>query len=180
MASTFVARPNSQALDVGMAILAGIVAMAVFTVIEIAFSWAMRGASPWQPLVVFGTAALHALMPSAHVGGGIRTMLAGAALLIALGALSGVILAYIVDRIGVAGAAIAGAIFGLAMYAVDMYGVARLFPALLDLRDWMSALAYAIQGALAAALYKVTREEAPAVDVDGGRDLRRLRNVPLV
>src|SRR5690348_18465407 len=100
MASTFVARPNSQAIDVGMAILAGIVAMAVFTVIEIALSWAMRGASPWQPLVVFGTAALPALMPSAHAGGGIRTMLAGAAPPIPPGGLAGRLLADLRRRIG--------------------------------------------------------------------------------
>jgi hypothetical protein len=181
MAATFVAPANSRSIDWRMAILAGVVAMVVFAMIEMAFSWAMRGDSPWQPLVVFGTVALHAAMPSAHVGGGIRTMLVGAALLLALGALSGVILAYIVDRIGVLAAAIAGAIFGLAMYAVDLYGVARLFPVLLDLRDWMSALAYVIQGALTAALYKVMmREEVPAADIDDERDLRRLRNVPLV
>lgn len=181
MAATFVARANSQTIDWGIAILAGVVAMVVFAVIEMAFSWAMRGASPWQPLVVFGTVTLHALMPSAHVGGGIRTMLVGAALLLALGALSGVILAYIVDRIGVAGAAIAGAIFGLAMYAVDLYGVARLLPALLDLRDWMSALAYVLQGALTAALYKVlARKEAAPVANDTTHDLRDLRDVRLV
>jgi hypothetical protein len=181
MAATFVARANSRTIDWGIAILAGVVAMVVFAVIEMAFSWAMRGASPWQPLVVFGTVTLHALMPSAHVGGGIRTMLVGAALLLALGALSGVILAYIVDRIGVAGAAVAGAIFGLAMYAVDLYGGARLLPALLDLRDWMSALAYVLQGALTAALYKVmARDEATAASADVGHDLRDLRDVRLV
>jgi hypothetical protein len=181
MAATFVAPTNSRTIDGGMGILAGIVAMVVFTVIEMAFSWAMRGASPLQPLVVFGTAALHALMPSAHVGGGIRTMLVGGALLLALGALSGVILAYIVDRIGMAGAAIAGAIFGLAMYAVDLYGVARVLPALLDLRDWMSALAYVIQGTLTATLYKVmTREDAQPASANKGHDLRDLRHAPLV
>ena len=181
MAATFVARANSQTIDWGIAILAGVVAMVVFAVIEMAFSWAMRGASPWQPLVVFGTVTLHALMPSAHVGGGIRTMLVGAALLLALGALSGVILAYIVDRIGVASAAIAGAIFGLAMYAVDLYGVARLLPALLDLRDWMSALAYVLQGVLTAALYKVLARKEAAPLADGAtHDLRDLRNVRLV
>ena len=181
MAATFVARANSRSIDRGVAILAGIIAMVVFTVIEIAFSWAMRGASPLQPLVVFGTATLNALMPSAHAGGGIRTMLVGGALLLALGAMSGVIVAYIVDRIGVFGAAIAGAIFGLAMFAVDLHGIARVFPSLLDLRDWMSALAYAIQGALTAALYKVmAREEASPLADDTVHDLRNLRNVHLV
>lgn len=179
MTAAVVARPNTQRVAWGIGILAGIVAMIVFAIIEMAFSWAMRGTSPLQPLVVFGTATLHALMPPAHVGGGARTAIAGAACLLALGAVSGVILAYIVDRIGVGAAALAGAIFGLAMYAIDMHGVARLLPALADLRDWMSALAYVIQGALTAALFKVmTREEATVVD--NAPDLRDLRHVPLM
>jgi hypothetical protein len=181
MAATFVAGANSRGIGWGRAILAGIVAMIVFIVIEMAFSWAMRGASPGQPLVVFGTVTLQVLMSPAHAGGGIRTMLMGAALLLVLGALSGVVLAYIVDRIGVTGAAVAGAIFGLAMYVADLYGGTRFFPVLLDLRDWMSALAYVIQGALTAALYKVmTREDVHAVSADEGHDLRDLRDVRLV
>jgi hypothetical protein len=181
MAATFVAGANSRAIGWGRALIAGIVAMIVFIVIEMAFSWAMRGASPGQPLAVFGTVTLHVLMSPAAAGDGIRTMLVGAALLLALGALSGVVLAYIVDRIGVTGAAVAGAIFGLAMYVADLYGGARLFPVLLDLRDWMSALAYVIQGALTAALYKVmTREDVQATNEDDGHDLRDLRDVRLV
>jgi hypothetical protein len=181
MATTFIARDNTRRVDWGWAILAGIIAMVVFGVIEIAFSWAARAASPLSPLVAFGTATLHALMPSVTVGGGVRTTIVGAACLLALGALSGVILAYLVDRLGMLGAAILGAVFGLAMYAVDMYAVARVFPALAELRDWMSALAYVIQGALAAALYKVmTREEALPADAESTHDLRDLHDVRLV
>lgn len=181
MASTFVASTNTRTIDWGMAMLAGVIAMIVFAVIEMAFSWAMRSASPLQPLVVFGTVTLHALMPSPSVGGGIRTAIVGAASLIALGALSGLILAYVVDRASMLTAAIAGAVFGLAMYAVDLYGIARFFPALLDLRDWMSALAYVIQGALTAALYKVmTRDDALPASTEDVHDLRDLRDVRLV
>jgi len=181
MASTFAAPADTRTVDWSYALIAGIIAMIMFAVIEMAFSWAMRGASPMQPLVVFGTATLHALMPSSHVGGGIRTAIVGAALLLALGALSGFLLAYIVDRLGSLAAAVAGAVFGLAMFAVDLYGIARLLPSLLDLRDWMSALAYVIQGALTAALYKVmTREEALPPSAVGAHDLRDLRDVRLV
>jgi len=181
MASTFIAGDNTRTVDWGMAILAGIIAMVVFAVIEIAFSWAARGAPPLSPLVVFGTATLHALMPSATVGGGLRTAIVGAACLLALGALSGVILAYLVDRLGVLGAAVVGAVFGLVMYAVDMYGIARALPILVDLRDWMSALAYVIQGALTAALFTVmTREEPLPASAENAHDLRDLRDVRLV
>jgi hypothetical protein len=164
----------------GSAIIAGIVAMIVFAIVEIAFSWAMRAQSPWHPLAVFGTVTIDALLPDRHPGGGPRTIAVGAALLLVLGALSGVILAAIVDRVGVITAAIAGVMFGLAMFVVDLYGLARIFPLLHDLRDWMSALAYAIQGGLAAGLYKAaTHHERPIV-APAGPDLRDLRHAPLV
>lgn len=176
--ATFVDRDNTPAW--GTALVAGIVAMIVFAIVEMAFSWAMRGASPWHPLVVFGTATIDALLPDRHAGGGPRTIVVGCALLIVLGALSGVILAAIVDRVGVVTTVIAGLIFGLAMFALDLYGFARLFPVLAPIRDWMSALAYAIQGVLTAGLYKaMTHHERPAV-VSSGPDLRDLRHAPLM
>ena len=178
--ATLVERENIG-VDWPKAVLAGIVAMIVFAVVEMAFSWALRGQSPWQPLAIFGSATIDALWPGRHAGGGPRTIAVGAALLLALGALSGVILASIVDRIGVVPAAIAGFVFGLAMFAVDLYALAGIFPELAALRDWMSGLAYAIQGALTAGLYKaVTRHERPVVRAAPGRDLRELRHAPLV
>lgn len=181
MTSTFVVRGNTRTIGWGMAILAGVIAMFVFAIIEMAFSWAIRGTSPWQPLVIFGTVTQNALAPSTPVGGGARTSAVGAALLLALGALSGVILAYLVDRLGVLAAAVTGAVFGLAMYAIDLYGFARVFASLVDLRDWMSGLAYVIQGALTAGLYKVmTREDLEPVRPEGVRDLRDRHDVRLV
>jgi len=180
MASTFVAGADTRTIDWSIALVAGIVAMIVFAVIEIAFSWAVRGAAPLRPLVVYGTATLNAVMPSVHPGGGPKTAIVGVVCLLALGAASGIILAYVVDRIGIVAAAIAGAVFGLAMYAVDLYGVARLLTSLVALRDWMSALAYVIQGALAAALYKImTRDDAVPI-ADNAHDLRNLRHAPLM
>lgn len=181
MATTFVPSANARTIDWSYAIVAGIVAMIVFAIVEIAFSWASRGASPLSPLVVFGTATLNALMPSAHPGGGIKTVIVGVACLLALGAVSGIALAYLIDRLGMAGAALVGLVFGLAMFALDMYAIARVLPVLGDLRDWMSALAYAIQGVLAAALYKVmTRDDAAALPDEDAHDLRDLSNVRLV
>ena len=181
MATTFVAPANTRTIDWSYAMLAGVVAMVVFGIVEMAFSWASRGASPLAPLAVFGTATLNALMPSAHPGGGVRTAMVGVACLLVLGAISGVILAYLVNTLGMAGAALVGLVFGLAMFALDMYAIARVLPALAALRDWMSALAYVIQGVLAAALYKVmTREDATAAPDEDAHDLRDLRHARLV
>lgn len=164
----------------GAAVVAGIVAMIVFAIVQIAFSWAIRGEPPWHPLVVFGTLAVDVLVPDRHAGGGPRTLAAGALLLLVLGAASGAILAAIVDRVGVLTAAIAGVVFGIAMFAIDVYGLGRFFPVLRDLDDWMSALAYAIQGGLAAGLYKATTHHERPHAAPVGRDLRDLRHAPLV
>jgi hypothetical protein len=163
----------------GTAIVAGIVAMIVFAIVEMAFSWAMRGLSPWHPLAAFGTVTVDALLPDRHAGGGPRTIGIGIALLLVLGALSGAFLAALVDRVGVLTAATVGVLFGLAMFVVDLYGFARLFPVLRDLRDWMSALASAILGGLAAGLYKATTHHERPVVVPPGPDLRELRHAPL-
>jgi hypothetical protein len=176
--ATFVDRDNTPAWGVAMA--AGIVAMLVFAIVEMAFSWAMRGESPWHPLVTFGTVTVDALVPDRHAGGGPRTIVVGCALLVVLGALSGVILAAIVDRVGVVTTVIAGVVFGLAMFAIDLYGLARIFPALTSIRDWMSALAYAIEGVLAAGLYKAMTHHERPLPVRAGPDLRELRHAPLV
>ena len=179
MATFYVDRDDTP-VAWGTAMIAGIVAMIVFAIVEIAFSWAMRGESPWSPLAIFGTVTIDALMPDRHAGGGPRTIAAGCALLVVLGALSGAVLAAIVDRVGVVTTVLAGVVFGLAMFAIDLYGFARVFPELAQLRDWMSALAYAIQGVLAAGLYKaMTHHERPA-PIRSGPDLRELRHAPLV
>ena len=181
MATRFVASANTRTVDWSYAMLSGVVAMIVFAIVEIAFSWASRGTSPLAPLAVFGTATLNALMPSVHPGGGVKTAIVGVASLLVLGAISGIILGYLVDRLGMAGAALVGLVFGLAMFALDMYGIARVLPALAALRDWMSALAYVIQGVLAAALYKImTREDATVVPDEDAHDLRDLRHARLV
>src|SRR5689334_21875032 len=104
MATRFVASANTRTVDWSYAMLSGVVALIVFAIVEIAFSWASRGTSPLAPLAVFGTATLNALMPSVHPGGGVKTAIVGVASLLVLGAISGIILGYLVDRLGMAGA----------------------------------------------------------------------------
>jgi hypothetical protein len=192
MASTVVARTNTSTIDWGVAILAGMLAMIVFAAIELAFAWTIRGTSAWTPLDILGEITLDVVapattvVPGTAVAPGLRAATVGGAVLLALGALSGALVASIVHRMETLAAALAGALFGLAMYYVVLYGFARVFPALGELRDWMSVLAYVIQGVLIAGLYKTlvpaderVREERFARR-DEGYDMRRLRHARLV
>ena len=176
----FVARGNTSAIDWSMAVLAGIVAMVVFVALQIIFALTLRETGPLQPLVTFGTATLSAVAPHVAAGDGFNAAGVGVALLLALGAMSGVVLALLVHRAGAIVAIVVGGVFGIAMYAIDMYGFARFFPVLGGLRDWPSALAYVVQGALAAGLYKAMTRNAVLIIEDTGHDLRKLRDVRLV
>lgn len=178
MATNVVVRGNG--IDWGKAVVAGIVSMAAFAATLMAFAWAVRGVSPWRPIDIFGAIVLGQPASESAVVHTVATMVAGALLLLALGVLSGVIVAFIVHRMHPALALTAGAAFGVAMYYVDMHGFARIFEPLAMLRGWSTLIAYAIQGGLAAGLYRAMNraliETAPEY---ADNDMRRLREVSL-
>jgi hypothetical protein len=179
MADNVAVRGGTRPVQWGKGVLAGILSMLVFALVEMAFSWALRGRSPWHPLDIFGAITLGQNASGAvHTG---TTTLVGALALLALGVLAGVIVALLVHRSNPPLALALGALFGLAMYYVDLYGFARIFPSLAELRDWMSAVAYAVQGGLAAGLYKaMSRSMVDVVPEHAGRDMRRMREVQLL
>ena len=181
MARDVVVRGNSGTIDWGRAVLAGIVSMIVFGVVEMAYGALVRGASPWRPLDVFGAVVLGQFGPSADSGHTWATTIAGVLALLALGALSGIIVALLVHRLQPMLAVLVGVLFGIAMYYVDMYGFAWIFAPLTLLRGLSSLAAYAIQGGLAAAVYvSMTRAALGDTATTAGNDMRRLRDVPLV
>jgi hypothetical protein len=181
-AANVVARSNRRTtIEWDRAILAGVIAMTVFAAIEMTFAWAVRGASPWRPLDIFGAIVLGQSASEPVVSHTGATALVGALVLLALGMLSGVIIALLVHRLHAALVLAVGALFGVAMYYVDMYGFARIFPSLALLRGWSSLFAYAVQGGLAAGLYRaMTRSIIEAAPERGVHDMRRMREVPLV
>jgi len=180
MAADVVVRGNSRRIDWGRAVVAGIVAMIVFAAIGMAYGALMRGVSPFRPLDVFGAVALGQFGPSADTGHTVATTVVGALVLLALGALSGVIIAFLVQRLARTLALVVGVLFGVAMYYVDLHGFAWIFAPLAQLRGLSSLCAYAIQGGLTAALYvAMTRATIEAEPLPAENDMRRLREVPL-
>ena len=67
----------------------------------------------------------------------------------------GLILAFLVTRLDAGMAIVAGAVYGVALYAINFYGFTRWFPWFADARDWISIFNHIVQGALMAYLYKV-------------------------
>ena len=171
---------RGNGIDWGKALVAGMVSMAVFAAILMAFGWTVRGASPWRPLDIVGAIVLGQPTSDSILAHTAATSAAGGLLLLVLGALSGVVVAFLVHRMHAVLALVTGVAFGLAMYTVDMHGLARIFPALEMLRGWSTLIAYAIQGGLAAGLYKaMVRALVETMPEYAGNDMRRLREVSL-
>jgi hypothetical protein len=55
----------------------------------------------------------------------------------------------------------AGAIFGLALFAINMYGFTLIFPWFAVTRDWITAAAHVVFGVVAAAVCKATQMRRP-------------------
>jgi hypothetical protein len=66
----------------------------------------------------------------------------------------GFALAWVLGCIPRASSVLTGALFGLALYAVNMYGFNALFPWFAQARDWITIAAHLIFGITAAAVYR--------------------------
>ena len=90
-----------------------------------------------------------------------RRLLAPAGILLATAvhfALSiayGLALAALVSRLRVAPSILAGAVFGLFLYGVNMYGFTAVFPWFEAARDWITAATHAVFGVTAAGVYQL-------------------------
>ena len=177
MATDVVVRGNTRGIEWGPAIWSSVIAGVVFAVIEVVLAWAVKGQSPWAPLHMIGAIGLgpDALTPM----GTFDLKIIGVAVLIhfALAIVYGVILAFIIQRLGMTAAVVVGALYGLALYFINFYGFTRWFPWFADARDWVSILSHIVQSGLMAWLYKVMAHRATAAPPASGDtgDMRDMR-----
>lgn len=145
-------------IDGSAAIWAGIVAGAVFLLLEMVMVPIFLGGSAWDPprmiaAIVLGPDVLPA--PDAAVGISADVLLAAGVVHFALSLLYALAVAWIVDRWPLGASIAAGAIFGVALYLVNFYGFTALFPWFAMARNWVGMVAHIAFGAVAGAVYAV-------------------------
>ncbi len=67
----------------------------------------------------------------------------------------GVIVAMMTVRTGAGVAALIGALFGMALYVVNLYGFTAIFPWFAEVRGWITLVTHIVFGVAAAAAYRV-------------------------
>ena len=136
------------------AILSGIIAGAVFMMLEMLLVPVFLGGSPWGP---------PRMIAAIGMGQGVLTppdtfalvpMLVAMAIHFMLSMVLAVLLALIVSRMGMGMAVLVGAAFGLVIYLINFYALTAFFPWFSMARNWISIFSHVMFGAVAALSYK--------------------------
>ncbi len=80
--------------------------------------------------------------------------LVAAAIHLALSIFYAALLGYLAARLGGMRALVAGAVFGIALYVINLYGFTALFPWFIQARGWIAAAAHIAFGVTGVAVYR--------------------------
>lgn len=146
---------------------AGVIAGAVFMMLEMLMVWLFMGQSPWGPPRMMAAMLMgkEILPPPADFS--LVAMMVAMMVHIPLSVIYGLILGWAVQRLDRTAAVFAGAAFGLvAVYLVNFYLVAPiLFPWFIEARNWISVLAHVIFGVVLGGSYAALRQPPRRSDV---------------
>ncbi len=142
-----------QAIDWSAAIWSGIIAGAVFMMLEMVLVPVFLGGSPWGPPRMIAAIGMgKSVLPPPDSFALVPVMVA-MAIHFVLAVVLAVILALMVKRRGAGAALVIGAVFGLVIYLINFYGMTALFPWFAMARNWISIFAHVTFGAVAALAY---------------------------
>jgi hypothetical protein len=148
-----------QLMDWRAAIIAGIIAGAVFLLVETAAYAALTGTGVWVPVryiasIVMGESVLP---PPASFDAGV--VIVGLFVHFVLSVIYALILAFIIHRWGLAVGILGGALFGLALFAINYYTFSALFPWFFPMRTWIDVVSHVLYGAVAGGVYELLERE---------------------
>ena len=147
------AQQATSTIDWRAAVLAGVIAGAVFMVLEMLMVPLFLDGSPWAPPRMIAAIAMgrEVLPPPATFDAGI--FITAMIVHFALSIVFAIVLAWLIFRLSRTTAVLVGAAFGLAIYVVNFYGFTAAFPWFAEARNWVSIVAHIVFGVVAAWAY---------------------------
>ena len=135
------------------AVYSGLIAGAVFMVLEMIMVPLFMGESAWAPprmiaAIVMGEGVLKP--PTFHLGIFTVAMIVHFSLSI----IYAVIFDWVTERLGLTATILLGAVFGLLLYLINFYGFTAIFPWFAMARNWVSILVHIVFGVSVAVAYK--------------------------
>lgn len=155
----------SKRINVKAAVSAGVIAGAVFMMLEMIMVPVFMGGSPWGPPRMIAAIAMGegVLPPPAAFDAVIMmvAMLIHFALSVVLAFLFAFLLAFTDQGRDVGMASGVGAVFGLVVYLISFYGLTTIFPWFASARSWVAIFAHIVYGAVLGWVYvSVARKTA--------------------
>jgi hypothetical protein len=150
---------TEQIVDWRAAVLAGVIAGAIFLVLEMVLPTLLIGSSPWVALRYTASMMLGDGVLPPPAGFDATVVLVGLLIHFVLSILYACVLAFIIHRGGLLTGIIGGALFGLAIFAINYYTFTLFFPWFFSLRSWIAVLAHVLFGAVAGGLYESLERE---------------------
>jgi uncharacterized membrane protein YagU involved in acid resistance len=145
---------NTTAINWKAAIIAGIVAGAIFMILEMILVPLVGGGSPWGPPRMIAAIGMgkEVLPPPGDFA--LMPVMVAMVIHFILSIIFAVILAFIIQRFSLGLAILIGAIFGLLLYFINFYGFTAFFPWFAMARNAISIFSHIVFGAAAAWIYK--------------------------
>ena len=135
------------------AIWSGIIAGAVFMILEMVLVPVFMGGSPWGPPRMIAAIAMgKSVLPPPDTFA-LAPVMVAMLIHFPLSIVLTAVLALLVARMGTGAAVMVGAVFGLVVYVIAFYGMTALFPWFATARNWVSIFAHVMFGAVAAFSY---------------------------
>ncbi|MGH7483211.1 MAG: hypothetical protein ACRELV_13745 [Longimicrobiales bacterium] len=138
----------------GAAVWSGIIAGAVFVVLEMGMVQLFLGESMWGPPRMIAAIVMggEVLPPPGTFDLGI--FITGAVVHFVLSVVFAIVLALVISRVNTGAAVAVGGLYGLALYGFNFYVMTGVFPWFAMARNWVSVLSHLVFGLVAAWVYK--------------------------
>ncbi len=151
-------------MDWRAAVLAGLIAGLLTMLLWIILLAATTGGSLWTPFhhvaaILLGEGVL---TPSQTIDW--QVVIAGLVIHMFLAVLYAIILAFIIHRWGLVVGIVGGALFGLALYAINYYTFTALYPWFYPLRSWIALVGHIFFGAVAGGIYEGLERDVYVVE----------------
>lgn len=140
----------------------GVIAGAVFMMLEMGMVRLFMGESPWAPPHMIAAMALGKDVlppPGTYAPFDLRILVTAMMVHFPLSVVYGLIAGWLVHRFDWAGGLLIGAAFGIAIYLINFYLIAPvMFPWFEMAQNWISAFAHAMFGLVAGGAYIALRK----------------------
>ena len=151
-------------MDWKAAVIAGLIAGAIFLLVLLVAYPLVTGGTPWTVFRFMGAIILgeSVLPPPSTFDAGV--VVTAVLLHFILSVIYTLVLAFIVHRWGILITVIGGALFGLALYLINFFTFTMFFPWFYPARAWPFSVVHILFGAIAGGVYELLEKDVFVVE----------------